>query len=56
MWYGLRRGSEGGACGSGEVGVVGKFPVKTGGGGIRELILFATGAGGRSVWIESCDG
>ena len=45
----------GGAWGSGDVGVVGKLPVKTGRGGTSERALFAAWDGGRSVWMESCD-
>jgi hypothetical protein len=49
-------GSVGGACGSGEIGVVGKLPVKTGGGGTSDRAPLPIWGGGRSVWIESWDG
>lgn len=46
----------GGAWGSGDVGVVGKLPVKTGGGGTSDRALLPVWDGGRSVWMESCNG
>lgn len=46
----MRCGSVGGAGGKGDVGIVGRFPASTGGGGISD----AEFRGYKSVWTRAC--